>query len=121
MTDKDFWLDENDFTRLSDASMQWAGTDWQEQDGRFATVNRGEFVRWDLAYAFWFDSLPSLMLAREFLRAKGVEFQELYDEAEPHCGGCHREIQHEPYMLITNYETESWKTRREGLPCPHHH
>jgi hypothetical protein len=121
MSNNGSWLTEDDFERLSVSGMQWAGNDWEEQDGRFSTARRGEFVRYDLAYAFWFDTVAACLMGREFLRAKGAQFQELIDKADTHCVGCNQSIKYEPYVLITDYETDSWKAIREGRPCPHHH
>lgn len=113
-------LDEEDFQQLASTSMQWAGHGWEEQDGRFIVRRQGEFIRYDLAYVYWFGDAASFLLARDYLRSQGAQYQELFDEAAA-CGGCRQPIDHDPYVLTTDYETESWKTTREGgRTCPHH-
>ena len=109
-------LDERDFERLTQGSMQWAdGPDWKEKirDGRFELhggMSEGPPIQWPSAhwkYVYWLgDSYPAVILVRAFLAAWGEEFQVAWDTAE-HPNG-------EPlgWMILTGYESPVWQRAR---------
>lgn len=100
-------MSERDFDRLSDNSMRWSGTDWQAQEDRFETSdNRLEEINWDFKMAYWIGDNPAaIILAREYVRNLGFDSQILWDMAE------YAENEYYGYVLLTDYETESWKGR----------
>jgi hypothetical protein len=83
------FITENDFNMLSETQMQWAGYDWEIQSGRFT-----EGLSFDFQWAFWFDSLPAMIMARTFLMQREVKFQETYDDAL------------EQFVILTDYSVD---------------
>jgi len=81
-------LTNEDFMHLHNTSMEW-GEHWKEQAERFEpTVTDFEW-RW----AYWFDSYPALLLARQALEQQDIPSRSFWDMAS-------RE-----WMLLTYYES----------------
>ena len=69
-------LTNEDFMHLHNTSMEW-GEHWKEQAERFEpTVTDFEW-RW----AYWFDSYPSLLLARQALEQQDIPSRSFWDMA----------------------------------------
>jgi hypothetical protein len=83
------FITENDFNMLSNTQMQWSGYDWEIQADRFT-----EDITFDYQWAFWFDSLPALIMARTFLMQREIKFQETYDDAL------------EQFVILTDYSVD---------------
>ena len=71
-------MNESDFEHLYDTSMNWAGTDWEVQDGRFYPLP--DYEKFERAY--WFSSYGNLLLARAYLTAMGFDSATHFDEAD---------------------------------------
>jgi len=83
------FITENDFNMLSNTQMQWSGYDWETQADRFT-----QDITFDHQWAFWFDSLPALIMARTFLMQREIKFQETYDDAL------------EQFVILTDYSVD---------------
>jgi hypothetical protein len=84
-------ITEKDFDQLSSTSMLWAGTDWKAHIDRF---DKGTLYDWKVAY--WFDDMPHVIFAKNFLTNLGFPFQETYDYVLGE------------RIILTNYLTPSW-------------
>ena len=82
-------ITEQDFNMLSNTQMQWNGYDWEIQADRFT-----ENISFEFQCAFWFDSLPALIMARTFLMQREIKFQETYDDAL------------EQFVILTDYSVD---------------
>jgi rhamnogalacturonyl hydrolase YesR len=83
------FITENDFNMLSNTQMQWSGYDWEIQADRFTAD-----ISFEFQWAFWFDSLPALIMARTFLMQREIKFQETYDDAL------------EQFVILTDYTVD---------------
>lgn len=83
------FITENDFNMLSNTQMQWNGYDWEIQSDRFT-----DGISFEFQWAFWFDSLPALIMARTFLMQREIKFQETYDDAL------------EQFVILTDYSVD---------------
>lgn len=83
------FITENDFNMLSNTQMQWANYEWEVQADRFT-----EGVSFDYQWAFWFNDLPSMIMARTFLMQREIKFQETYDDAL------------EQFVILTDYTVD---------------
>jgi len=86
-------ISETDFELLWISSMGW-GVQWLPQLHRFSSKDP---IHYDHAWAYWFVSYASYLLARTFLENIGAEYQELADEASSE------------FMLVTNYTSVCWR------------
>lgn len=105
-------ISEYDFDRLTESSMRWAGTDWAAQDGRFevSSPTMTEPINWKAKMVYWVGDNPAAMiLAREYVKAKGFDVQILWDMNE-FPGG-----RYAGYALVTDYETDRWAYRDSGI------
>ncbi|MFJ1700468.1 hypothetical protein ACIOHC_36355 [Streptomyces sp. NPDC088252] len=97
-------MDEHDFQRLTRTSMRW-GRSWAVQAGRFehTTKSFDTAPSWDWKMAYWVgEDWANVMLVRSFLKAMGADFEVVWDMAEnPDMS----------YLILTDFETESWKNR----------
>ena len=83
------FITENDFNMLSNTQMQWSGYDWEIQAGRFT-----QDISFEFQWAFWYDSLPEMIMARTFLMQREIKFQETYDDAL------------EQFVILTDYSVD---------------
>jgi hypothetical protein len=83
------FITENDFNMLSNTQMQWNGYDWEIQSDRFT-----DGISFEFQWAFWFDSLPALIMARTFLMQREIKFEETYDDAL------------EQFVILTDYSVD---------------
>lgn len=83
------FITENDFNMLSNTQMQWNGYDWEIQSDRFT-----DGISFEFQWAFWFESLPALIMARTFLMQREIKFQETYDDAL------------EQFVILTDYSVD---------------
>jgi hypothetical protein len=71
-------MDATDFDHLWTTSMNWAGTDWATQDGRFDPMpDYNKFQR-----AYWFESYSDLVMARSYLQTIGQASSTHFDDGE---------------------------------------
>jgi hypothetical protein len=83
-----------DFENLTETSMQFKGSGWEAQDGRF----EGK-VDYSMRYIYWFDNYANLMAARTILQAFEQELAVLFDDNMGQ------------WVIISNYETLTWSAR----------
>ena len=95
-------MDEDDFSYLTENSMNWAGHDWdtQVQAGRFevqGTPRVPPGLHWRMAY--WVGSqYTAVILARSFLTSRGFESQAVVDGMGA------------DWVILTDYD--AWKADR---------
>lgn len=95
----------DDFQRLTENSMRWAGTDWEAQAERFETTGDDEVIRWDWKMTYGVgQSYAAVILARAFLAAEGYDCQVIWDMAEWPNG------EFIGYTILTDYESPVWQT-----------
>lgn len=109
-------MDADDFDRLCTTSMQWAGHKWESYGNRFENTTAGgepqtsqDWSGWQLKMAYWVgDSWISVMLVRAYLSGLGSScgMEILWDPGSDDTPG--------EFVVLTDYETESWKNRRPG-------
>jgi hypothetical protein len=98
-------LTEHDFERLSERSWTW-DSHWEEQYGLFENFTPGKgpgddySYGWKYAYEVGY-TWVGVILATAFLRASGFEHEVLWNTEQL------------TYLVLTNYETTSWRTTRE--------
>ena len=100
-----------DFDALCESSSLWAAqctSTWQDQYGRFEIQGDGP-INDSARIAYWIGTnAASMILAREYVKAKGFDVQVLWDTAmmgnEP--GG---------YVLLTDYMTNLWEGLYDGI------
>jgi hypothetical protein len=80
-----------DFENLTETSMQFRGSNWEAQDGRFKGA-----VDYSLKYIYWFDNYANLMAGRTILRQMGDDFVVLFDESLGQ------------WTIITDYKSMCW-------------
>jgi len=68
--------------------MNWQGTDWAAQDGRFTPMP--SYTEWERVY--WFDSTLNFLIAKAFLVALNVDFSEHVDTYDD-----------DTWVLLTNF------------------
>lgn len=91
-------MDEHDFEQLFTNSMQWAGTDWEAHEHRFVPLNpEAEGPSYTWAFAYWFDSWPSTLMARAFLEGIEQPYQLLSDESDG------------DYTILTDFKSPCWQ------------
>jgi hypothetical protein len=100
MTNITITMDETDFNALCSTSMKWH-RGWANQPNRFEPhmkkYDAPPDYTWKMAY--WVgDSWVSVMLVCAFLSTQNETFEILWDTVEPG-----------EYVILTNYETESWR------------
>ena len=96
-------LTNEDFMHLHNTSMEW-GKHWKKQAERFEPTATDFTWRW----AYWFDSYPALLLAREFIEEEFWACEIFYDMGS------------EQWMFLTNYESYESKgdEDEEESVCP---
>ena len=78
----------NDFMYLHHTSMEW-GSHWKKQAKRFEPPAERIGFRW----AYWFESYPAILLARDFLTENAFPSLVFFDTAT------------QDWMLLTDYES----------------
>ena len=85
-------MNQDDFDRLSNTTMNWSSVDWAAQDGRFEPIpDYREFTR-----IYWFDNYANLLIARAFLSKMGFASDTHSDQSEDS----------EPWILLTDFGGE---------------
>lgn len=82
-----------DFNYLAETQMQWAGYEWEVQADRFNTPDLSFQYQW----AFWFESMPAMIMARTYLQQCEIEFQQTFDESL------------EQWVLLTDFSVEPYE------------
>ena len=76
-------LSADDFDRLTNAQMRWAGTDWAEKNGefehRFEPLIEQTGIDYGWMFAFWCTTYPEYLLAVAYLKSIAEPHQGLWD------------------------------------------
>lgn len=75
-----------DFEALTNTRMQWAGYDWQDKGDRFSPS-----ITFNWTWAYWVDDAASIILAKNFLYQREIDFEAAFDEATGN------------YIIVTDY------------------
>lgn len=109
MPDITLSMDEQDFNRLTHASLQWCypggRNDWVEQAHRFETLDDSEEINWTYRYVVWVGvDWANVLFARAYLDSIGKPCQVLWDMA----------FNPDPsWIILTDYATSHWAQHEE--------
>ena len=75
----------DDFDRLTNAQMRWAGTDWAEKNAefehRFEPLIEQTKIDYGWAFAFWCTTYSEYLLCAAYLKSVAEPHQGLWDSA----------------------------------------
>jgi len=91
-----------DFSRLCENSMLWAGGRWDDQPGRFENLtDAGPPTSRQWKRIHWLGpDYTAVIFARAFLNARGIEYEILFDTASEDGGPMYG------YVILTDYPEE---------------
>ena len=90
-----------DFSRLCENSMLWAGGRWDDQSGRFEDLNGGTPSTRQWKRIYWLGpDYTAVIFARAFLNARGFDHEILYDTASDQGRPMYG------WVILTDYQEE---------------